>query len=298
MQSICRLRERCGRNALSVISLSLGKLDCQIDPALGGAVLGLHYGGRPFLRPTVQGTKAVDSACFAMLPYCNRIVGGAVRLGKHAWPIKPNFGMPPAPCHGDGWQSAWTICDLTASSALLSLTSRAVPYAYRAEQCFELDSTGLRISMSIVNRGEITMPFGLGIHPYFPDPQNATVRFAAQRFWLEGPDRLPTEPISLPPELDAAAGLRISPHWRNNCYDGWDGKASIDWNDGRTLQLAGSGFEVLHLFRPEAQDFFCLEAQSHVSGAMGWPDGTDYGIVALAPGASMAASLMLSPSLR
>lgn len=87
-------------------------------------------------------------------------------------------------------------------------------------------------------------------------------------------------------------------HIAANCYDGWNGKASIDWDDGRSLQLAGSGFGVLHLFRPQGQDYFCLETQSHVSGAMGWPGGTDYGIVALAPGASMAASLMLSPSLR
>lgn len=280
------------------ILLSSGRLHCQIAPDLGGAILGMQLDGRHFLRATPQATSAAESAGFAMLPFCNRIAGGAVRMGEQAWAIEPNFGTPPMPCHGDGWQSAWAVRDRTANSVLLSLASRFAPYTYSAQQRIALENDGLHIALSVVNEGDVTLPFGVGFHPYFPDPDRAAMQFAAQRFWLEGPDKLPTEPISLPPELDASLGLPVSPHWRNNSYDGWSREALIDWDDGRRMRMSATGLGVLHIYRPEGQAFFCLEAQSHVSGAAGWSDGTEHGMVALAPGESIDVSLRLAPSMR
>jgi aldose 1-epimerase len=232
-----------------------------------------------------------------MLPFCNR-VSGEVRMNAKAWPIAPNFGTPPAPCHGDGWQSVWKIDEHSIHSAQLSLASRHPPFAYNASQTIALSDEGLRMELSIRNEAEEVMPFGLGFHPYFPDPDMATLKFTAHRIWLEGPDRLPTEPVSVPPELDHASGGPVSPHWRNNSYDDWAGLVQIDWSDGRRLSMqADAILSFLHVYRPPGQRFFCLEPQTHVSGAMGWAHGAMHGIAHLAPGATLQAGITLSPSL-
>ncbi|SFU16452.1 aldose 1-epimerase [Mesorhizobium sp. YR577] len=280
-----------------LLHLAHGPFACTLDPQMGGALHNLTYAGRHFLRSAWRPVSAAETACFAMLPFCNR-VSGEVRMNDKAWPIAPNFGTPPAPCHGDGWQSVWKIDEYSIHSAQLSLASRHPPFAYNASQTLNLSDEGLRMELSIRNEAEEVMPFGLGFHPYFPDPDMATLKFTAHRIWLEGPDRLPTEPVSVPPELDHASGGPISPHWRNNSYDDWAGLVQIDWSDGRRLSMqADAILSFLHVYRPPGQRFFCLEPQTHVSGAMGWAHGAMHGIAQLAPGATLQAAITLSPSL-
>lgn len=274
-----------------------GPLAAVIAPDLGGSVLGFAAHGRPVLRRRAEARHVLDSACYPLVPYCNRLPGDAARLGGRAWAVPPNFGTPPRACHGDGWLSAWTVEALSADRAVLAHAAAGSPWTYAARQEIRLEDDGLSLRLEVRNDARETMPFGLGFHPFFPDPDAARAAFRVRRFWLEGPDRLPTEPVSVPPELDFAGGRPIPRAWRNNCHDGWDGVLDVEWADGRGLRLeAGPGAVALHLYRPPEEDFFCLEPQSHVSGAVGRPDGAAHGVTALPPGGVAAFAMRIALS--
>jgi aldose 1-epimerase len=87
-----------------VIRLAAGGWSATIRPELGGAVLGLDWRGHPVLRPTPDGSNDIlETACFPLVPYANRIAGGRFAFGGHrvALPVPERFA--PHALHGDGW---------------------------------------------------------------------------------------------------------------------------------------------------------------------------------------------------
>lgn len=283
---------------MDTIILTGGQLECAFAPGLGGALLYLRRQGMDFVRPTRQASLPTQTAGYAMVPFCNRISGSTIWLDGRSWPVQPNFGEPLMPCHGDGWLSEWIVEQSSDAQLIMSLSSRWAPFSYRATQTITIRDSMLRISIRLTNEADHTMPMALGYHPFFPDAHEAVVTYAAQRFWLEAPDKVPTEPISMPPELDHAAGRPMSPHWRNNTVDGWDGTVGIAWRDGRHLVMQAEQMEALHIYRQVHDSIFCLEPQSCVSGAMGWQDGARHGVRPVASGEYIEASVTFQPTLR
>jgi aldose 1-epimerase len=57
----------------------------------------------------------------------------------------------------------------------------------------------------------------------------------------------------------------------DNCFDGWDGRATIAWPARRLrLDLAAPGpFRHLVIYTPPGQPFFCVEPVSHANGQVG-----------------------------
>ena len=57
----------------------------------------------------------------------------------------------------------------------------------------------------------------------------------------------------------------------DNCFDGWDGRATIVW-PARRLRLdleASAPFRHLVIYVPPGQSFFCVEPVSHANGQVG-----------------------------
>ncbi len=74
--------------------------------------------------------------------------------------------------HGFGRTKAWRVGRVESNEVVLALESDAAtmaqyPWPFRAELRLTIRATELRLSMSIENTGDTTMPFGLGYHPYF-----------------------------------------------------------------------------------------------------------------------------------
>ncbi len=77
----------------------------------------------------------------------------------------------------------------------------------------------------------------------------------------------------------------------DNCFEGWHGPARI--RDERfSLQLASS-LPYLVVYTPPERDYFCVEPVSHVSNAIHMADPRACGLVALASGATLEASMTL-----
>ena len=85
------------------------------------------------------------------------------------------------------------------------------------------------------------------------------------------------ERISLPPELDFAAGRPLPGGWRNNDYGGWTGRAEVVWPSRgvRLVMAADAVFGHLMVYADPAKPFFCVEPQSNASGAFNRAGGFD-----------------------
>ena len=288
--------------ASDLVELRAGALALDLAPGIGGSVASFRLDGIDLMRPLSGADRAggnvLGVAMFPMVPYANRITGNAFTFGGKTYTFSANNPPEKYNVHGTGWHRPWTIVSATANEALLQLevSEPGEAYSYRATQRLVLDASGLTVMMAITNAGRDTMPFGCGLHPWFERDDDVTLQFDARRFYLEEPDGVSGNPITVPPELDFAAARALPQGWRNNDYGGWDGVAVLRWpRRGVALRITAAPlFKHLMIYADPAQSFFCIEPQTNASGAFNRTGGfedPDEGVTVLAPGATAEGSV-------
>lgn len=283
-----------------VVRLIGGEMEAGLVPAIGGSIAWLRWRGIDLMRPLGETDRATANvlgvACFPMLPYANRIEGNAFEFDGGTWRFQPNNPPERYNVHGTGWLRPWRVEEAGSLTARLALEVDEDPFAYRAEQGFGIESGALVVRLQIENRGKRRAPFGFGLHPWFERDPDVTLRFRARDFYLEEPENVAGDRITLPPELDFAGGRAFPDRWRNNDYGGWDGSAEITW-PSRGVRLTISAdpiFQHLMIYADPRRPFFCVEPQSNASGAFNRPGGFEEpaeGIRILEPGESMAGAV-------
>lgn len=269
-----------------IVELRLGASRLSLRPANGGSLLRFSWNDVDVFRPYCSGQRAIDSACFPLVPFCNRIADRLLEANGEVH-------LLPAACaeiearhalHGVGWTSAWSVRDITPSSAILALfhDGDEWPWAFEAEQSLVLYQDGYSHSLSVKNLGQSPMPAGLGLHPYFPRV-GANLEIGADGFWENGADRLPTDHQSIENEPDWFGGKSI-----DHCYISYSNPISIEWPTHRLRIHRSSNLPFTHVFIPDEADFFCVEPVSHIPNAMNGTLGTAAtGVSKLEPGESM-----------
>lgn len=273
-----------------MIALSSGAFALALLPERGGAVASFTFDGREVLRPARRDASgALETACFPLVPYANRIAGGAFRFGGRAVSLRRNFGDHPHPLHGHGWQAAWRATATTSSSATLAFDHEPDdwPWAYSSEQRFALTPAGLEISLRLTNHDDSAMPFSLGFHPYFPRLDGTLFTADVEGVWLASEAGIPTERAESKRFLDLASGapLAFAPAV-DHCHYGWRGEARIDQPslDMSVRFSASSDLDFLHVYVPAGENFFCAEPVSAMPNAFNWPEPARLtGLRALAP---------------
>lgn len=280
-----------------MLTLQAGESSLVLAPEIGGAIVGWTFGNIPLLRRPMPDAIVPGNVrglgCFPLVPFSNRIAWGRFRWDVSDYTPERNFGDHPHTIHGIGWQSAWGVASVSATSASLTLRHEATgaqarhwPFAFAAEQCFTLARDALHVTLALTNLHQGSAPAGLGLHPYFPRTGTPTLRFSAAHVWLNGEDFLPAQRIAVPPEWDHAAGKRIGSASLDNCFAGWDGRAHITWaSGGPGLAIEADGlFRHLIVYTLPGQDFFCVEPVSHMTDAVNRADAVpDHGLRILAP---------------
>lgn len=212
-------------------------------------------------------------ASFAMLPWSNRISGGGFEHAGHWFEMAPNRDGEPYPIHGDGWLQPWQLEAPSPATAVMRLRSRGFegnPYHYDAEQIFTLVEGGLDQAVTVTHRGDTPLPYGLGLHPWFPRGEHTRLQARVQGVWLCGGDPIPTEhTTAFPPSWDLNPGAAVHGTLIDNCYTGWGGQARIDWPEQRlALQMHTHAIETPRgpmapeyclLYRPPHGAAFCFE---------------------------------------
>lgn len=280
----------------------------EVAPAIGGSILSLSRGERAILRPTpadaVARGEVRRTACYPLLPYANRIADGRFRVDGREYALRANFPDSAHPLHGVGWQRAWQVAWVGENACELALRHRPVgedaldwPFAFDATESLSLGPDGLTLALAITNRADMPVPFGLGLHPYFPRAGVQTLRFAAAGAWQNGADSLPVEQVG-GPQWDHAAGRRIGADALDNDFFGWSGEARVAAADGVEVRLtATAAFGVLRVFTPAGRDFFCVEPVTHIADAINRPELAVGGITRLAPGERLAGTVKIDASL-
>lgn len=285
------------------IELAAEPLSLEIDPAHGGVIrrLTLHQDGSvvELLRPaSAHSTDPLDSGCFPLVPFSNRIGLGRFDWGGRTIQLPPNIEGGHA-IHGHGWQRAWRVEQRDASNARLAYEHEpgAWPFAYRAEQRFTVSADRLTVTLSLENRGPETMPAGLGLHPYFRRPARGGLRTTVTGVWLNQANMLPDEHVTvrLPEDL-LGTWLPPGAGSLDNCFTGWLRSAAIDVpGTDRTLRLTGSeALKFLVVYAPPNSDFFSAEPVSNINNAVNLGADVETGLVALGPGAVIEAAMTLT----
>ena len=256
------------------LRLTAGAAELVLAPAAGGAILSWRVDGQPMLHdarvPAASGWNPLDMASFPLVPFSNRIGGGAFLWDGVRHQLPPSALPDRHAIHGVGWRRAWRVVESAADRALLRHEHDASadwPWAYAAEQRFRLTAFGLEIAMTATNAADRPVPLAFGLHPYF-DAAGAHLRFAASPIWRSGIDGLPAR--SEPPgaDRDFREGLAVTATDLDNGYDGWDGRAAIWWADRPYALRITSDLPCAVVYTPASERFFCFEPVPHSNNAL------------------------------
>jgi aldose 1-epimerase len=265
-----------------------------LAPDVGGSILSLTYDGANLLRPSVESAAdALDTGCFPLVPYANRVPHGRVDFRGVQASLRRNAPGQLHPLHGDGWRGAWAIEAAEAAHAVLTFSPDATdwPWPYRARQTFRLDPQGLKVELSVTNVGDRPAPVGLGFHPYFPNAGQARLTAQTDGVWMIDAEILPVSWASGHPVADWRSGAPLrTESLIDHCFTGWDAEARIDLAPGgpAVRMTASPECRFLHVYSPPDQDLFCVEPVSHRPDALHASDPESEGIRTLAPGESFA----------
>jgi aldose 1-epimerase len=239
-------------------------------------------------------------ASFPLVPWSNRISHGGFEHAGRWYPMRPNRAGEHYPIHGDGCLQRWQLSHLGEREALLSLSSRhynQAPYAYDASQRLVLLVDGLEQTLSVTNRGEAPLPFGLGLHPWFTRTPRARLQAPVNGMWLSGADPIPTRHVEdLAPAYDLNNGVAMAGGpLIDHCFTGWTGTARITWPDvGLALDVHAAPVAVpagslpphyCIVYRPPTGQVFCIEPITHPIDAFHLPGRP--GLAELGPGETM-----------
>ncbi|MBS0524437.1 MAG: aldose 1-epimerase [Proteobacteria bacterium] len=264
-----------------MVILNSGRLAVELAPQSGGSVARFTCDGVDILRPmtaeAIASGKGMNAALYPLVPYSNRIRDGRLSFGDEIIRLARNWPGLDHPMHGDGWAHAWRVVRSDAESAEIVYEHERAgeqggwPFRYRARQQYRLRDGGFSIRISIENLEDRVVPAGVGLHPFFVRQPDCTLTCRTAFVWRTDTEVLPTECIPVPPEWDFSRGRRPDTVLLDNCFDGWDGRASIAW-PSRRLRLdleASEPFRHLVIYTPAGQRFFCAEPVSHANGQVG-----------------------------
>ena len=254
-----------------MITLTNHETTAQINPEHGATVISLTHKGIDILRKTTD-TPAIPQNCamFPMIPYCSYIADGHFNYFGINRTVPVNQPESKHPIHGDGWLAKWQIEKQTSNSVSLIYQHKKTsgfPFDYDAKIVYTLQDHSLDVTLTITNPSDMPLPCGMGLHPYFAHPQEATIRFNSTHIWYHKNDPIFDRPYPTPAEWNFSDGNTLKEDF-DTAFGGWDGEAKISYQSGLKIHIqAPDIFHHLILYKPTHADYFCLEPASNTPNA-------------------------------
>ncbi|MBX2811161.1 MAG: aldose 1-epimerase [Myxococcales bacterium] len=238
------------------------------------------------------GPSILETACFPLVPFSNRIANGRFEWKGQAIVLTPNLpdSDHPHPLHGFGWLSGWEVLQSASTKAVLGhrYNGGEWPWNYEAEQGFELDQSGLVHSLMVRNLSDIPMPAGLGFHPYFPKDEQTIYHGLHRGEWQTSDDVLPRQLVEAERAMDWWKGQPVGTRSVDTVYTEREGSLKITQpTHGYCVEITpSSNLPFTVVYSPKGEDYFCLEGVSHPTNALNCRTGANH-IAVLEPGEHM-----------
>jgi aldose 1-epimerase len=273
-----------------------GTLEVQLSPSIGGAISSFAWSGTgrraPILRESHSPLQNVlDAASFPLVPFVNRIRGGAFDFRGRQVRLSPNMAGDPSPLHGQGWTSPWRIETASEAEAVLVFDHRPGewPWTYEARQHVRLVGDSLCLRLTCVNVSDEPMPCGLGIHPYFSCGPETRIQTFVDHVWTVDEHVLPVERVLARGRYDISDSP-VCGRGLDNGYDGWSGRALLtDPGWPFEIELSSRQARFFQLYSPAKGGIFVAEPVTHANAALNQPQQqwASLGIRILEPGEEM-----------
>jgi aldose 1-epimerase len=269
------------------VRLTSGDAVLELAPEMGGAVASWTIAGQPIFRPADPlATDARNHACYPLVPFSNRVAGRRFSFAGQDYELPALLGA--WAIHGAGWQCAWTV---SGNSLRLPYPGGELwPFAFDAEQHFNLGPLALTVTMRIINCHHAPAPAALGLHPFFPRDAATRMQVHAGSVWQSDSNKIPVAEIPVPEAWDFTAERELADADIDHCFAGWDGNATLVWPQrNQRLRIAATRpFRHLVIYVPWGQSFVAVEPVSNMNDGLNHMDGiTDHGMVVLAPGETL-----------
>lgn len=285
------------------ITLRAGELSADIVPALGGSIARFERIAANHRQPLFRDDRnaaqhALDTSCFPMVPYVNRIRGGTFDCDGRTVQLAANMAGDASPLHGQGWLDAWIVVEAGERHVVLTFSHEAGewPWHYDAEQRIELDDEGLSVTLSCTNRSAERMPCGIGLHPYFPCDAQTILDTRVDSVWTIDAAVLPVENLPATGRYDLR-NRRICGQSLDNGFDGWSGEATIRWpGEPVGLRLSSPDARRFQVYSPADGGLFVAEPVQQANAALNAPQDrwAELGITMLAPAETASVSARFS----
>jgi aldose 1-epimerase len=236
------------------------------------------------------------------MPYSGPLFGPGFQLGGTEHRLDRNVPEEPSATHGDAWVGAFAVADEGTDSLTLAYEHQprdgAYPFRFVGTLRYSLSEAGLTIGLEVRSIDHRPMPAGIGYHPYFPRPAGTRLAFNAVALWPpDAPEAVTTSCGPIEPGLNFATGQDVSAIVADRLYEGWDGRAVLDYPDGgRTAVTADGALDKLQLYSAWDYDYVCVEPVSNANDgfnrmAAGVPC---HGVRVLEPGDTLAGTLTIA----
>lgn len=293
-----------GVQAVRIVEICDAFASVAIAPDIGGSLLWFRSTGGDrtidWLRPADAGALAARDpagmACFPLVPFSNRIRDGRFEFDGQVVQLPAKLPHDPHFEHGHGWRRPWIVAACDASRAVLRYRHEPDqwPWRYEAEQEIALADGALEIRLTLRNLAETAMPFGFGLHPYFPADGAPRIETDAAAMWETDAEVLPTRLVR---RADRRQAIEVAGSNLDNVFAGWSRHARLVWPERRLDIEADAPLDFLVLYTPSGEPYFCAEPVSNATDAFNFsPEQRgEAGHRVLEPGASCAATVRFIP---
>jgi len=278
-----------------MMELKTRDLLLSLSPDVGGSIArcAVRTPAGPFdlLRPAACGAgDAADSGCFPLVPFSNRVRDGRFMFRGREVQLPQIAPGQRHPLHGQGWRAVWRTAHRTRETAVLVFAHEPDdwPWAYEARQTFLVGEGTLQIVLACRNASQDDMPCGLGLHPYFPCTERTILDAETTGVRTVDSEIMPVARTAPAGRYDLRH-THICGQNLDNSYDGWSGRATVEWPD-RGIGLALTcDTQFLQLYAPPEGGVFAAEPVSHANAALNAPESEwpSLGLRVLAPGEEM-----------
>jgi aldose 1-epimerase len=262
-----------------LLTIENAHFKAEIAPACGGLLSRLvwkHGSDQIDLlrRPQADDADALQPGhiqrhgLWPMVPYANRAFDG-----KLLWKGK-TIALPKEhePMHGDGWRNAWRVSEHSQDWIRLEFESNggAGPWNYTAAFDVLLDKRCV-VTVHVVNQGAEPLPFGIGLHPWFPRYGKTILQATANAALQLGEGYRPTGSGPVPAHQDWRGAGKPLPEAEEVAA------GLVDATPPFRLTYPEKNFALTLGFSPSLRNpvvwsnaggnYVCIEPQSHPIGA-------------------------------